>query len=83
MVSASDDLFFPLAIGSFGLFKNIDEMLALSYANQLAEWRRAEGRVTHCANCLAGVVQDCYGLYESCHVVGQSTLRLRRVALTS
>lgn len=36
MVSTSDDLFLPLTIGSFGLFEDVDQMLALSHENQLA-----------------------------------------------
>ena len=44
-------------------------MLALSRVNQLAGLRYVEGTLTYSANRLAGVIQDCDGLYECCHVV--------------
>lgn len=74
VVSASDHFSFSFAIRSFGLFEDVDEMLALCRTDQLIGVRSVEGPVTYCANSLARRVKDCYRLYECCHVEYQDPL---------
>ena len=66
-MSASDNFGFSFAIGSFGLFEDIDEMLALRRRDQLLGLRYVEWIVSYRANSFARTVQDCYCLYECCH----------------
>ena len=83
VVSAGDNLGLSFTIGSFGLFEDIYEMLALWSADQLMGLRCKQGTATYCANRLARFVQDCYGLYKCCHVdYGNSSLTVSRARLS-